>query len=307
MTARTTTDSARYVGRFAPSPTGPLHAGSLLTAVASFLHARQAAGEWLLRIEDVDPPREVAGSAAEIQRALETLKLHWDREVLFQSAHRGLYRSLARRLLAEGRAFRCSCSRSELRAEAQRSPGSPAYPGTCRTRESHAGPSAIRLRVDGAEGLPVRDRLQGTIEPAWLAAQGDYVVERRDGLPAYHLAVVVDDALQGVTTIVRGTDLLESSAVHVHLQRALRLPTPAYYHVPILTDGSGVKLSKQTGAPPLDLSRPSALAACALERLGASPPRELAGADPAELWEWAIEHWRIERLAGVASVSATAA
>jgi glutamyl-Q tRNA(Asp) synthetase len=297
---------ASYVGRFAPSPTGPLHAGSLLTAVASFLHARQAGGEWLLRIEDIDPPRETAGAASAIQTALEALGLLWDRSVLSQSAHIELHRGLARRLLADGLAFRCGCSRSELQAYAAARRGSPAYPGTCRARTPPPGPAALRLRVEGPLRNPPSDALQGPIEPDWLEAQGDYVIERRDGLPAYHLAVVTDDALQGVTAIVRGRDLLESTAVHCHLQRALRLPTPAYFHVPVLTGEGGVKLSKQTGAAPVDLSRPSETAARALERLGAPPPAELRGAPPAELWIWAIGEWRIQRLAGIRSLPVSA-
>jgi glutamyl-Q tRNA(Asp) synthetase len=296
-----------YVGRFAPSPTGPLHAGSLLAAVASFLHARQAGGEWLLRIDDIDPLRESPGAAAAIQSLLESFGLHWDRSVLFQSAHVELYEAVAERLLAEGRAFLCSCSRSELRARAALENGSregvepPAYPGTCRNRHDHAGPTAIRMRVDEVAHPPV-DALQGPILAAALEAQGDYVIRRRDRLPAYHLATVIDDALQGVTAVVRGIDLLEATAVQHHLQRALRLPTPAYFHIPVLVDAAGTKLSKQTGAAAADLTNPSRTAAEILARLGAPPPRELQGARPAELWEWALESWRIERLAGMTAI-----
>jgi glutamyl-Q tRNA(Asp) synthetase len=278
----------------------------VLAAAASYLHARQAGGEWLLRIEDIDPPREVAGAAASIQTALERLGLLWDRGVLFQHAHLELYRAVAERLLAEGLAFRCGCSRSDLQAYAAAHPGAPAYPGTCRNRAlTPKEPGAVRLRADRSSGDPAYDGLQGRIERAWLESQGDYVILRRDGLPAYHLAAVVDDAVQGVSTVVRGCDLLESTAVHCHLQRTLRLPTPMYFHVPVLTGAGGVKLSKQTGAACVDISDPSGVAASALERLGAPPPCELRGAAPAELWEWAIEHWRIEKLAGVRSIPLT--
>ncbi|HEX5419183.1 MAG TPA: tRNA glutamyl-Q(34) synthetase GluQRS [Gammaproteobacteria bacterium] len=302
-----------YVGRFAPSPTGPLHAGSLLAAVASYLHARRAGGEWLLRIDDIDPPRESPGAPAAIQSVLESLDLYWDRPVLFQSARTSLYEAVAERLLADGKAFLCSCSRSELRARAEQtgtshggdeSLESRAYSGTCRNRRSHTGPTAIRMRVDGhgLKSMPA-DALQGPIPPTALDAQGDYVIRRRDGLPAYHLATVIDDALQGVTTIVRGIDLLEAAAVQHHLQHALRLPTPAYFHIPVLVDPSGCKLSKQTGAAAIDLTTPSRTAAAILTHLGASPPPELQGAPPRELWHWATETWQIERLAGITKIA----
>lgn len=290
-----------YVGRFAPSPTGPLHAGSLLAAVASYLHARQAGGEWLLRIDDVDPPRESPGAADAIQAALEKLALLWDRTVLFQSTHFDLYEAVALRLLEQGRAFRCGCSRSELRAYAKHHPEAPAYPGTCRDRRVDAESAAIRMRLDGPLG-GATDVLQGSLPPNVLLAQGDYVIRRRDGLPAYHLATVVDDALQGVTAVVRGADLLEAMPLQRHLQQALGLPAPAYFHVPILVDASGNKLSKQTGAPALDLADPNRTAARTLARLGAPPPRELQGAPPVELWDWARQAWRIETLAGLRTV-----
>ena len=195
-----------YVGRFAPSPTGPLHLGSLLTAVASYLHARQTRGEWLVRIEDIDPPREVPGAAAAILRTLEAFELEWDRPVLYQSSRLDAYRAIAEQLLASGSAFRCRCSRSEIRAG--NDTPSARYPGTCRTRQVPPGDAAIRVRVD--PGLvAVDDGLQGNTEVDLSASSGDYVIVRRDGLPAYHLAVVVDDAEQGVTTVVRGVDLLD--------------------------------------------------------------------------------------------------
>ena len=211
-----------YVGRFAPSPTGPLHVGSLATAVASYLHARQSRGEWLVRIEDIDPPREVPGAADEILRTLEAFELEWDRTVLYQSARLEAYAAAANQLLADGRAFRCRCSRSEIRAANDGESGR--YPGTCRDLRVPRGDAAVRVRVDA--GLVIfDDGLQGTIETDLLATLGDYVVVRRDGLPAYHLAVVLDDAEQGVTTIVRGIDLLDSTAAHVHLQGVLDVAT----------------------------------------------------------------------------------
>jgi glutamyl-Q tRNA(Asp) synthetase len=282
----------KYVGRFAPSPTGPLHLGSLVTAVASFLHARQARGEWLVRVEDIDPPREVAGAADEILHTLEAFELEWDRSVLYQSSRLGAYEGVANRLLAEGHAFRCRCSRSEIRS-ANEGP-SVRYPGTCRNGHVAPGDAAVRVRVD--PGL-VRfdDGLQGAIESNLAATLGDYVVMRRDGLPAYHLAVVLDDAEQGVTSVVRGIDLLDSTPAHVHLQGILGLPTPQYFHLPVVVNEHKQKLSKQTGATAVD-ARDRAAAVRVLEMLGLQVPRELAHERPGALWQWAVEHWRIDAL-----------
>ncbi|HEX7236044.1 MAG TPA: tRNA glutamyl-Q(34) synthetase GluQRS [Gammaproteobacteria bacterium] len=283
-----------YVGRFAPSPTGPLHLGSLVTAVVSFLHARQARGEWLVRIEDIDPPREVPGAADDILRTLEAFELTWDRSVLYQSRRLAAYDAVAERLLADGRAFRCRCSRSEIRAANEGDSGR--YPGTCRRRHIAPGDAAVRVRVDA--GLVVfDDGLQGTIEADLSATLGDYVIVRRDGLPAYHLAVVLDDAEQGVTTIVRGVDLLDSTAAHVHLQRVLGLTTPQYHHLPVLVNEQGQKLSKQTGASAVD-ARDRSAAARVLEMLGLMVPPSLAGERPGTLWAWAIERWSIDSLRG---------
>jgi len=284
-----------YVGRFAPSPTGPLHFGSLLTAVASFLHARRARGQWLVRIEDIDPPREVPGATDDILRTLEAFDLTWDREVRYQSRHLAEYASAANRLLASGAAFRCDCSRSSIRAAAEDSQPN-RYPGTCRDRKLPPGDVAVRARVDHVP-LVLEDGLQGRVETRLDLTTGDFVIVRRDGLPAYHLAVVLDDAAQGVTTVVRGADLLESTAAHLHLQRLLGLPTPAYYHLPVVVNAEGQKLSKQTGAAAVQAD-PRAAAVAVLRCLGANVPPEVRGAAPAELWRWAVGSWSIETLAG---------
>ena len=198
-----------------------------------------------MRIEDIDPPREVPGAAAAILRTLEAFELEWDRPVLYQSSRLEAYRAIAEQLLASEHAFRCRCSRSEIRA-GNETP-SARYPGTCRTRQVPPGDAAIRARVD-AGLVAVDDGLQGNTEVDLSASSGDYVIVRRDGLPAYHLAVVVDDAEQGVTTVVRGVDLLESTAAHVHLQATLGFPAPRYYHLPVVVNERQQKLSKQTGA-----------------------------------------------------------
>lgn len=289
-----------YVGRFAPSPTGPLHLGSIVTAVASFVHARQAGGEWLVRIEDIDPPREVAGAADEILRTLESLELEWDRSVLYQSSRQDAYRETAEQLLAAGHAFRCDCSRSTVRAGNDATSGR--YLGTCRDKHLAGPDTAIRLRVATSSTIRFVDGLQGVQATRLDATTGDYIVLRRDGLPAYHLAVVLDDAAQSVTTIVRGADLLDSTPAHVHLQRALSVPTPAYWHLPIVVNEQGQKLSKQTGAAPV-LAGDSGVAARALELLGLTVPTELRAEPPRTLWQWAQTHWRIESLRGRRAVT----
>jgi glutamyl-Q tRNA(Asp) synthetase len=285
----------RYVGRFAPSPTGPLHIGSLTTAVASFVHARQRGGEWLLRIEDVDPPREMPGAADGILRALETFELHWDRAVLYQSTRLATYMNAAEKLLSAGRAFRCSCTRRDIRAESKAS--APRYPGTCRSRSEHARATSIRARVDSGE-IAFVDGLQGSLRVDLAATTGDYIIVRRDGLVAYHLAVVIDDFDQGITTVVRGVDLLDSTPIHLHLQRELGLPAPQYLHLPVITNAAGQKLSKQTHAAAVEGMDRHAAAAQVLEYLGLRVPTDVRGAAPGELWAWAIDNWTIESLAG---------
>jgi glutamyl-Q tRNA(Asp) synthetase len=285
-----------YVGRFAPSPTGPLHIGSLATAVASFLHARQSAGAWLVRIEDIDPPREMRGAADEILRTLEAYELFWDGPAIFQSARRTVYEAACSRLLSSGLAFRCSCTRSALRADND-GPTGP-YPGTCRAKKIHDPATAVRVRVVDGAAVRFVDGVQGPIETALASVTGDYVIWRRDGLPAYHLAVVIDDDDEHVTTVVRGIDLLDSTAVHLHLQSTLGLASPAYFHVPVVVNPEGQKLSKQTGAAPIARSDQGAVAATVLDILGARIPPELRGAPPRELWAWAASNWRIEGLRG---------
>jgi glutamyl-Q tRNA(Asp) synthetase len=269
--------------------------------VASYLHARQNGGEWLVRIEDIDPPREVPGAADRILRVLEAFDLEWDREVLYQSSRLTHYDEVAQRLLAQGLAFRCRCTRSELRAEPDGPPGR--YPGTCRNRAIPPGDAAIRARVDPGT-ITVTDGLQGTTLCDLGAITGDYVIVRRDGLPAYHLAVVLDDAAQGVTTVVRGADLLESTATHIHLQRTLGLATPRYYHLPVIVNELGQKLAKQTGAAPVEAAQ-AGVAARVLELMGLPVPAALAGERPRALWRWALEHWSIERLRGRREISAS--
>jgi glutamyl-Q tRNA(Asp) synthetase len=275
-----------------------LHLGSLATAVASYLHARRARGQWLVRIEDIDPPREVPGAADDILRTLEAFELTWDGDVVFQSTRLTVYRDVAQSLLAAGLAFHCRCSRSEIRAGNEGQPGR--YPGTCRERQLPAGDAAVRVRVEPGT-LTLADELQGPSETDLAATTGDYVVVRRDELPAYHLAVVVDDAAQGITHVVRGVDLLDSTPVHCHLQRVLKLPTPRYCHLPVVVNAQGQKLSKQTSASAVTAHEPG-VAANVLRLLGLGVPSELARERPRALWQWAIERWDPAPLRGIRAI-----
>jgi len=233
-------------GRFAPSPTGPLHMGSLIAAAASWLDARAARGRWLVRIEDIDAPRSVAGAAAEILRTLERLGLWWDGEVVYQSQRSALYRAALERL--RGQTYWCSCTRREVADSSLglAADGAHIYPGICRAGSAREG-RALRVRT-GTEEIGFVDRLLGAQSQVLERDIGDFVLYRADGLFAYQLAVVVDDAAQGITDIVRGADLLDSTPRQIHLQRLLGLPTPCYLHVPAAVNATGEKLSKQTGA-----------------------------------------------------------
>jgi glutamyl-Q tRNA(Asp) synthetase len=274
---------AKYVGRFAPSPTGPLHFGSLVAAVASWLDARAAGGEWHLRIEDVDAPRTVPGAEDEILRALEALGLAWDGPVVRQRERTARYEEALASLRRVGLAYRCRCSRREIADSGVHGIDGVVYPGTCRHAAVPEGtPAATRFRVP-AEAVAFDDRVQGRVAQRLDAEVGDFVVHRRDGLFAYQLAVVVDDADLGVTDVVRGADLLDSTPRQIALQRALGFATPRYLHFPVATRG-GEKLSKQTLAPAVDATAGSRALRAALAFLGqavpppAPPPEILAAA-----------------------------
>ncbi len=281
-----------YIGRFAPSPTGPLHFGSLLAALASCLEARRRDGQWLVRMEDIDPPREVAGAADLILRTLERYGFEWDGAVLYQSRRHEAYRAALNELHRTGALYACRCSRREAMeaaAAARLTPG--VYAGTCRTA-GHAvdGPGALRVRTDGAL-IAFSDRLQGPQRQALEREVGDFVVRRADGLWAYQLAVVVDDAAQGITDIVRGSDLLDSTPRQIHLQHLLDRPTPTYLHLPVAVNAAGEKLSKQTYAPALPMDDPLPSLWQALAFLGQRPPPDLLEGDVPALWRWAVGHW----------------
>jgi len=262
-----------------------LHLGSLLAAVGSFLDARSHGGRWLVRIEDLDHARVVPGSADEMLRTLETFGLQWDGGIEYQSRRTPLYAQVLESLRASGRTFECSCSRRELSTE------DAGYPGNCRGGPRRLGDTAIRFRIDEGETVVFDDRFQGQVALA-MGKLGDVIVRRRDGVFAYQLAVVVDDALQGITDVVRGADLLESTGWQIALQRALSLRTPRYAHLPLLLERAGGKLAKSRRSTALDASRAGAQMLEVLRLLGLSPPGDLAGAAPAALLEWAAGRWR---------------
>jgi len=281
-----------YRGRFAPSPTGPLHFGSLVAAVGSFLEARGRGGEWLVRMEDLDRPRETPGAADAIMRTLEAYGFEWDGEVVFQSRRDAAYGAALASLEKQGVVFPCVCTRREISDSSLSMAGEPVYPGTCRQGVSPGRLAhSTRVRVEGAV-VAFEDTLQGRIEQNLAREVGDFVVRRSDGLFAYQLAVVVDDFEQGITHVVRGADLLASTPRQALLQRMLAYPTPQYSHLPIAVNRNGEKLSKQTLAAPLaDREAPVELVR-ALRFLGQNAHADLAAASIPEIWAWARKNWR---------------
>jgi glutamyl-Q tRNA(Asp) synthetase len=283
-----------YIGRFAPSPTGPLHAGSLVAALASYLDARSNRGHWLIRIEDIDEARTVAGAAEHIIQTLAALGMRSDGEILWQSTRQERYNAAFNQL---GNAvYACACSRREIADSrvSMASDGAAIYPGTCRHGLAPGRvPRAWRVRVPDANDsqtlIQFHDRWQGLIEENLAAHVGDFVLKRADGFWAYQLAVVVDDAEQGVTDIVRGTDLLESTTRQIYLQRLLGFSTPRYLHVPAVVNDRGEKLSKQTGAQPIDTSKPINALMEAASHLGLMLSRTPSSVD--EFWTMAILEW----------------
>lgn len=279
-----------YVGRFAPSPTGRLHFGSLVAAVASFAQARALGGRWLVRMEDLDPPRERAGAAQAIISDLAAFGMVSDLPVLFQSTRADAYAEALSQLDAQGLIFACGCSRKQLAGHA-------IYPGTC-SKGLPPGASSRTLRVRCSGEISFHDKVQGPVMEQLERDAGAFVVRRADGLTAYQLAVVVDDGWQGVTEVVRGSDLLDSTGRQIFLQRALGLPTPEYAHLPIAINDRGNKLSKQTGAPELDPQNPLPLLVRAWQFLGQSlPPLKHTRRVP-DFWGWAVENWQLSRVPG---------
>lgn len=288
-------------GRFAPTPSGPLHLGSLLAAAGSYLNVRSRGGRWLLRIDDLDRARCIPDLVGQFQATLDTFGFEWDGDIQFQSDRIETYAEAVTALQAGNHCYPCRCSRASIAAAQIADPASePIYPGTCR-EDMSAGSElhALRFRID-ADDAEVRfdDAFQGTVQQDCRREAGDFVIQRRDGPYAYHLAVVVDDELQGVTEVVRGADLLSSTPRQVLLQRSLGYRTPHYGHLPLLTEPDGQKLAKSRRALPLDAGNAPRQLWQALSWLEQAPPPALSSAPVREIWSWAIANWRPERLEG---------
>ncbi|VAW82470.1 Glutamyl-Q tRNA(Asp) synthetase [hydrothermal vent metagenome] len=293
--------SSPYVGRFAPSPTGPLHFGSLVAALGSYLDARAQGGRWLVRMEDLDPPREMPGAADDILHTLDVFALRHDCDVMYQSQRHEAYQAALEQLIEQCVAYPCACTRREIRETGK--PGG-IYPGTCRSGlpPGHKARS-VRLRV-GDSTTRFTDRLQGPVHENLGEQVGDFILRRADGLYAYQLAVVIDDAAQGITHVVRGADLLDSTCRQILLQQRLGLPTPDYLHLPVAVKPDGAKLSKQTFAAPLDRHQPTPQLARALRFLGHPVPAAREQQSPASFLQWAVDIWDTNSLLSVRTIEA---
>lgn len=278
----------RYVGRFAPTPSGYLHFGSLMAALASYLDARHVKGHWLVRMEDLDPPREVPGAQDAILRTLVSYGFEWDGPVVRQSSRREAYAAVLETWLQSGLTYACTCSRKRLQ-------GLAIYPGYCRDAQLPLENAAIRLRVPALE-YALEDRVQGQFSQHLAREVGDFIIRRRDGLHAYQLAVVVDDIWQGITDIVRGADLLDSTPRQLYLYELLGHPPPRYLHVPLIVQPDGQKLGKTYRSPPLPEKGAAAVLIKALNALGQHPPPDLSDGSPREILNWGIEHWQIANI-----------
>lgn len=287
-----------YVGRFAPSPTGPLHFGSLVAAVASFCEAKVHKGKWLVRMEDLDKPREIKGAATTILHQLEAYGFEWDETVVYQSQRSELYADALEQLNRKQLIYPCTCTRKEI-ADSSTSFGVDGriYPKTCLHQPIKPNtPIAWRIKTHNAE-ISFHDDIQQLIQQNIGHDVGDFILKRADGLFAYQLAVVADDAAQGITHIVRGADLLDSTPRQIYLQQQLDFSTPQYAHVPVAANANSEKLSKQTLAKPIEVSAASPLLYDALCFLGQQPPADISTAPLNTIWQWALEHWSISAVA----------
>ena len=286
-----------YIGRFAPSPTGPLHFGSLVAAVASYCDARKNHGKWLLRMEDLDRPRTVQGAADTILQQLESFGFEWDGPIVFQSQRDSFYNEALETLNAKQLIYPCTCTRKEI-ADSSTNIGIEGviYPGTCLQQPIKPdAPIAWRIKTDSIK-ISFKDAIQGELSQNLQSDIGDFILKRADGLFAYQLAVVVDDAAQGITNIVRGADLLDSTPRQIYLQKQLNYLQPQYAHIPVASNAAGEKLSKQTLAAPLDTFKTSIQLIQALHFLGHTPPASLVHEDKHIIWQWAFNNWQLSKI-----------
>lgn len=283
-----------YRGRFAPSPTGPLHFGSLIAAMGSYLQAKHQHGKWLLRIDDIDPPRELKGAADNILKTLEGFGFEWDENILYQSSRLQDYQEAVNRLVKQQLAYPCSCSRASILKKTGQVKGEIVYPGFCRNEPlKHSSEYSIRLRINN-ELIRFNDVIQGKQVFNLQKQNGDFILQRRDRHFSYHLASGIDDAEQGITEVVRGADLLNCTPCQIHVQHMLNLSTPHYCHLPVAVNDAGQKLSKQSHAKPINPGNSVDLLYKSLKFLGQMPPIHLMKANQEDIWRWAKTHWRFD-------------
>lgn len=283
--------SLNYIGRFAPSPTGPVHFGTLVAAVASYLQAKKNNGKWIIRMEDVDITRKVAGADIDILNTLEAFGFEWDGAIIYQSKQSEYYQQALYQLSSQGLIFPCLCSRKQLAAASNK-----LYPGTCRNRQLPENKEHALRILSSDIHIKFTDIVMGKQSQNIKQDCGDFVVRRRDGLFAYQLAVVVDDALQNITEIVRGADLLNSTARQIFLQQLLNYPTPGYCHLPLAINANGNKISKSEGATKIDIKIKEKLLCQVLQFLGQDQPVDLANSNINDIWQWAIDNWAADRI-----------
>lgn len=289
--------TSTYRGRFAPSPSGPLHFGSLVAATASYLQAKHRNGEWLVRIDDIDPPREQKGASSLILKTLEDFGFEWDADVLYQSTRQQRYQEAVNLLIEQQKAYFCSCSRKSILQKTGQKEGDIIYPGFCRNgvliESKNSNDYSIRLRCHN-QPISFHDLLQGQQNINLEQQIGDFVLQRRDGYFSYHIATGIDDAEQNITEVVRGVDLLNCTPCQIHVQQALNMKSPQYCHLPIVTNERGQKLSKQHHAEALNPNNYATLLFETLKFLGQMPPIELISSNKNDIWSWAKTHWRLD-------------
>jgi glutamyl-Q tRNA(Asp) synthetase len=287
-----------YIGRFAPSPSGPLHFGSLVAALGSYFQAKSQGGKWLVRMEDLDPPREVAGAAALILRTLDTYQLHWDEDILYQSKRHHRYQEFLDQWLSNNQAYFCQCTRKQIKAMGG------TYNGHCSMRYHNAVDSAVRIKMTHPV-LEFNDLKHGLISIPSALANEDFIIKRRDGLFAYNLAVVIDDIDQGITEVVRGADLIEPTGRQISLYHTLNQPPVSYLHLPLATMADGLKLSKQNHAPAIDLNKVKPTLIQAMIFLGFNLPKDIEQGSIDEILQWGINSWTIAQLSSATEITIT--